>query len=260
MRTINILGITSCLIVSVLSLVAFVGGNKPIAGKDGAPIGKGFAVVELFTSEGCSSCPPADAVFAELQKEAVNQPVYLLAYHVDYWDKQGWKDIFSNADYSRRQLQYGSWLNLSQIYTPQVVVNGRDEYIGSEEASVRRAIISQLKTSSVADLTLHAHQEDQMLKVDYEATGAIEGTGLLIAIVQKNAKSRVDRGENAGRALTHVQIVRKLQKEELVAGGKGIVTLVLPKDFNAQDFEILGFVQNKKTGAIVAADKSKLNN
>ena len=260
MRRINILGITSCLIVSVLSLVAFVGGNKPIAGKDGAPIGKGFAVVELFTSEGCSSCPPADAVFAQLQKEAVNQPVYLLAYHVDYWDKQGWKDIFSNADYSRRQVQYGNWLNLSQIYTPQVVVNGRTEYIGSEESSVRSAIVSQLKASPVADLALKAHREDQMLKVHYEATGVTEGSSLLIDIVQKNAKSKVERGENAGRALTHVQIVRKLQKEELAAGGKGTATVALPKDFDAKEFEVLGFLQNKKTGVIVAANKAELNN
>src|ERR1700735_4704349 len=80
---------------------------------------KGFAVLELFTSEGCSSCPPADELMAEIQKEAKGKAVYILAYHVDYWNNQGWKDSFSSAAYSKRQVQYGDWLNQPQIYTPQ---------------------------------------------------------------------------------------------------------------------------------------------
>jgi len=74
--------------------------------------GKGFAVLELFTSEGCSSCPPADKVLAKIQRESEGKAVYLLAYHVDYWDRLGWKDAYSSAEFSNRQVQYGHWLNV----------------------------------------------------------------------------------------------------------------------------------------------------
>src|ERR1700712_5296387 len=90
---------------------------------------KGFAVIELFTSEGCSSCPPADAVIAKVEKESADKPIYILAFHVDYWNRLGWKDVFSSAAYSARQNQYAQWLNLSSVYTPQVVVNGRTEFV-----------------------------------------------------------------------------------------------------------------------------------
>jgi len=92
----------------------------------------GFALVELFTSEGCSSCPPAEELAAEIQKESADRPVYVLAYHVDYWDHQGWKDRYSDPAYSQRQKDYSSWLGTSDIYTPQVVVNGRKQLVGSD--------------------------------------------------------------------------------------------------------------------------------
>src|ERR1700743_2691255 len=82
---------------------------------------KGFAVVELFTSEGCSSCPPADQLVARIQQEDKEQPVYILAYHVDYWDRLGWKDAFSDARYSSRQKTYTGWLKIRSAYTPQIV-------------------------------------------------------------------------------------------------------------------------------------------
>ncbi len=91
---------------------------------------KGFALLELFTSEGCSSCPAADALLAKIQQEAQGKPIYVLAYHVDYWDRLGWKDIFSNRDFTRRQNEYGGWMNLNSVYTPQVVINGSNEAVG----------------------------------------------------------------------------------------------------------------------------------
>ena len=81
----------------------------------------GFAVVELFTSEGCSSCPPADELLAKLQRESAEKNIYLLAYHVDYWDRLGWKDQFSSNEYTKRQQKYLDWLNLYVMYTPQSV-------------------------------------------------------------------------------------------------------------------------------------------
>jgi hypothetical protein len=97
-----------------LSAMAF--DLKPKSGTStDAAAGKGFAVVELFTSEGCSSCPPADKLLAKIQEENAGKPVYILAFHVDYWNHQGWRDVFSEKEFTKRQYQYASWLNLKRF-------------------------------------------------------------------------------------------------------------------------------------------------
>ncbi|MBL4674763.1 MAG: DUF1223 domain-containing protein, partial [Mucilaginibacter sp.] len=144
-------------IFSFLSLATLAGlGSLSFSNKNiqKAPVDKGFAVVELFTSEGCSSCPPADAVVEKIEKEMNGQPVYILAYHVDYWNRLGWKDVFSSADYSKRQNTYANWLNLSSVYTPQIVVNGKTEFVGSQEGTLRNAINTGLKQPAQTDLSL----------------------------------------------------------------------------------------------------------
>src|ERR1700761_595401 len=115
---------------------------------------RGFALLELFTSEGCSSCPPAEELAAKIQQESAGKPVYVLAFHVDYWDHQGWKDRYSDAAYSQRQKDYSSWLGTSDIYTPQAVVNGRREFVGSDERALRGALDKALSTAATARVTL----------------------------------------------------------------------------------------------------------
>ena len=259
MKTIKILGITAGFIITVLFIAGFIGRDKAPVKKDLRKAdGKGFAVLELFTSEGCSSCPPAEELLAKIQQEAQGKAVYLLAYHVDYWDRQGWKDLFSSADYSKRQVQYGHWLNAPEIYTPQLIINGKAEYVGSDEPAISNAIAEQLATKPAATLTLRAQQDGEKLKVQYQAGKVENSSSLLIAIVQKNAQTKVARGENAGRSLAHVQIVRKLQTEPLKAIGNGNATVVLPKDFNAQNWEVLGMVQDQTSGEILAIAKAGL--
>jgi hypothetical protein len=257
MKTAKILGITTCFIITVLSLSA-CGQDEVQVKKDIAKADeKGFAVLELFTSEGCSSCPPADELVAKIQKEAEGKSVYLLAYHVDYWNRLGWKDIFSSADYSKRQLQYQHWLN-AQVYTPQLIINGKAEFVGADEPAIRNAIAEQLAANSTATLTLHAHQDGDGFKVHYQATNAVKGAQLLIAIVQKKAQSKVGSGENAGHTLTHVQIVQKVQNEPLSTTGDGNSVVVLPKGFNTQNWEVLGLIQDQTNGEILAATKADL--
>src|SRR5580698_9549864 len=204
MKTNTILSLISCLAIAVI-LAAFVGRDKLKAKRVVNAEGKGFAVLELFTSEGCSSCPPADELMAEIQKESKGKAVYILAYHVDYWNNQGWKDSFSSAAYSKRQVQYGDWLNQPQIYTPQLIINGKAEFVGSDESAIRSAISKQLATKPADTLTLQAQQYNGALKVQYKVTKAIKGSDLLIAIIQKAAQSEVGGGENTGRTLSHVQ-------------------------------------------------------
>ena len=217
--------------------------------------GKGFAVVELFTSEGCSSCPPADELVARVQKENKDKQVYILAFHVDYWNRLGWKDVFSSADYSKRQNEYANWLNLRSVYTPQIIVNGKKEFVGSEEGTLRNAITAGLRLSPSAALKLDALTDKDQASIQYQANGAGKNTSLVLALVQKRAQTEVKRGENGGRTLSHVQIVRSVKNLPLMVNGTGKTTITLPAGFNAQGWEVIGFVQNNSTGEILAASK-----
>ena len=216
---------------------------------------KGFVVLELFTSEGCSSCPPADELLAKIQNESKGKPVYALAYHVDYWDRLGWKDLYSNAQFSRRQMQYENWLHLSSLYTPQLVINGKTAFVGSDESAIRKTISGQLAANQSASLVLQVQQNGDKLEIKYQALKASKNSFLLIAILQKKAESKVERGENAGRTLSHVQIVRKLQTEPVNPSGSGVSTVVLPKDLNGQNWEIVGLTQDENNGEILSAGK-----
>lgn len=211
---------------------------------------KGFAVVELFTSEGCSSCPPADELVKKIQEDNKNPHIYVLAFHVDYWDHQGWKDRFSDREFSNRQRRYAEWLNLRTVYTPQIVVNGVSEHIGSDRGAVLRAISTGLNQASASALTLKAKTEGGRLRVDYEGAGNEKNTGLVLALVQKSAASRVKAGENSGRDLSHVQIVRRLLRVPLDAENKKDISMRLPSDFNAAGWELIGFVQHTGNGHI----------
>jgi hypothetical protein len=238
------------LLIGIFSLSNCVGQEK-IAD------GKGFAVLELFTSEGCSSCPPADELLAKIQKETAGKEVYVLAYHVDYWDRQGWKDAFSKAEYSERQSQYATWMSTPQIYTPQLVINGRHEFVGADESAIRHAISEQLAVGKSTTLTLTAHQEGKKLKIQYEVVNASKESGLQIVVVQKEAQSKVTRGENAGRFLSHVQVVTTLHVASLNTNN---TTITLPNGFDTKNWEVLGFIQNQYNGTITAAAKAALNN
>ncbi|MDR7371422.1 DUF1223 domain-containing protein [Flavobacterium aquidurense] len=219
---------------------------------------KGFALLELYTSEGCSSCPPADELMGKIQNEYKDRELYVLSYHVDYWDKQGWKDIFSKADYTKRQYDYAKFMEKDPIYTPQLIINGKIDYIGSEETAVRNGIKSALSKTAVTELSLEATQQNTKLNLNYNVSKATQNNRLLIAVVQKSAKSNVKRGENAHRILSHYQIVRSLSNFALSGNLKGTASVALPKDFNSKDYEIIGFVQDKNNGSILAVTKAVL--
>lgn len=259
--------IAACLVICAIGIRSFASekpGHEKTAAKDTEP---GFAVVELFTSEGCSSCPPADELIAKVQKESDGKPVYILAYHVDYWNRLGWKDQFSNAAYSQRQGLYASWLNAS-LYTPQAVVNGVTEFVGSDEGRLRKAVSSALSRSGKENVSIsHATLDHDKVNIGYQIAGvaasgttaggaAASNTSLLIALIQKNAVSKVLKGENGGRTLSHAQIVRDLETISLNAKKDGTATLKAPEGMNAGAYEVIAFLQNNRTGEITAAGKA----
>lgn len=216
---------------------------------------KGFALLELYTSEGCSSCPPADELMGRIQQEYKDDNLYVLTYHVDYWDRQGWKDVFSNADYTQRQYDYAKFLGKEPIYTPQLIINGKADYIASQETLVRNGIKSALSKPVTTDLSLETSKVHTNLNVTYNIEGTFKNSSLLIALVQKTAKSNVKRGENANRVLSHYQIVHHLHTVAL-KDKKGTISIHLPQRFNEKEYEVIGFVQDKNNGNITGATRA----
>ena len=259
MRSFRIFIALICLGLTGLLTEAFITiKNKDISKPEAE--GKGFAVVELYTSEGCSSCPPADALVAKVQKESTDKPVYILAFHVDYWNRLGWKDAFSNHDYSIRQYQYSRWLKSSEVYTPQVIVNGRTEFVGSDEKSLRKAVNAGLEKPAKTELSLsNIKVEGDKASVQYHTAGADNNSALLIAVIEKNAISKVKSGENDGRTLAHVQIVTELKSIALKSNANGTETIALPHGFDPQKFGLIGFVQNTANGEITGATKAEFS-
>jgi hypothetical protein len=216
---------------------------------------KGFAVVELFTSEGCSDCPSADAVVAKIEKESTDKPIYILAFHVDYWNRLGWKDIFSTSQYSDRQRQYAEWLHLSSVYTPQVVVNGHTEFVGSQEGTLRSTIKTVLEKDASPQVSLENVKVDgSKASLEYKTEGNIANSNLLVAVIEKSATSKVERGENGGRTLSHVQIVRSITN--LNPKSMGSVSISLPAGFDTKNYELIAFLQNSANGTITGATKA----
>jgi len=186
--------------------------TETYAKNDATPV----AVVELFTSEGCSSCPPAEALLNQIHRDAVNndRPIYALAFHVDYWNRLGWPDPYSSAAYSNRQRRYAAAFSSRQIYTPQMIVNGEDGFVGSNRAAANQAISRALKqtvrTQVQFDATSTRNRAGELtgVTVQLDATGITKNDVVHIAIVEDGLKSNVSRGENSGRTLEHDAVVR----------------------------------------------------
>lgn len=227
------------LLLSALLLTCTLHDKKDVKVKNEM---EGFAVIELFTSEGCSSCPPADKLLETINKDYAGKNVLTLSYHVDYWDKLGWKDDFGSAENTARQNYYANTFNLNSIYTPQVVINGAKEFVGSDRNKMVSTLQSAKKTNK--PITLNAITANNRIKVHYKVNDPSTGESMLVALVQKQATTNVKRGENGGRKLNHVNIVRQFQ----LAKNKSNLEFTLPGEKN--DFFIAALLQNDKSGHI----------
>jgi len=172
-----------------------------------AQAGERPIVVELFTSEGCSSCPPADALLAEL---AGRPDVLALSLHVDYWDRLGWKDPYSSHAATDRQNRYATLLALPSIYTPQIVVDGRWQAVGSDRAEVERALELARRDRPEVPVSLALDHGQAQIALG-PGGGAVAASVLLICFDRRHVTA-VKRGENSGRTLAHVDVVRGIEE------------------------------------------------
>ena len=214
-----------------------------------------IAVVELFTSEGCSSCPPADKLLSKLTEAAEkdHRKIFTLSFHVDYWDRLGWRDPFSSGLYSDRQRQYAEVMKLQGVYTPQMVVNGRTEFVGSDNSKLNDAIISALNVNATAAFSKLGitRKEGQKITVSYEAIGNIKGCEIHFALVSKHESTAVKRGENGGRQLDHTNVVRQFLTIPAAAQGEASFDLSAVPDLN--NWMVIGYIQHTDDLRIIAA-------
>jgi hypothetical protein len=197
-------------------------------------------VVELFTSQGCSSCPPADRIVSELARQ--HGQVIPLAYHVDYWDNAFWHDPFSSHQWTERQLMYARAFQLNGAYTPQMVVNGATQFVGSDGRALNAAVAN---APAAGPLTLDAARNGG--NIDATITGNVPANSDVVLVVFENGLSTAIRGgENMGRTSTDDAIVRKLWK---VKPGK----VTVPVSSAWKNIGVVVFLQDRTTLAISSA-------
>ena len=215
----------------------------------------GVAVVELFSSEGCSSCPPAERYLADLAEEArrSGRRILPLEFHVDYWNHLGWADPFSSAAFSRRQEDYVRALDLAQMYTPQMIVNGTEEFVGSDRGRGARAVELALSHAPRVQVRAWAKRAGKGWLVGYHLSGSTDGAQVCVALVESGLVSRVRRGENSGRTLEHTGVVRRFESVAIGVGGQGTLTLEPHVDIRAGRGRAVVFVQDPRTSAILGA-------
>ena len=202
----------------------------------GAALTGSPVLVELFTSEGCSSCPPADDLLREMVDAGAFEgvPVIALSEHVDYWNRLGWTDPYSSSAFTRRQQQYSERLGAS-VYTPQMVVDGRIEFVGSERRAAANAVSESARTAKVPiALQLRAGPASRLVvTVALDEPPSQRGEfDVMLAIAEDNLVSDVARGENQGRKLAHTAVVRRLESIGRWRADRGAATFSAKVDLD----------------------------
>lgn len=213
---------------------------------------KPFILIELFTSEGCSSCPPADQLLSEIVDASYEGvEVMGLSFHVDYWDYIGWKDPYARKDFTKRQRTYARKFYSNQVYTPQMVVNGKHEFVANR--SKWNSLFDELKEEQFGyeiDLTNVAVSADE-LTVDVSSEDA-RNVVLNVALVERELSQKVTRGENRGKVLMHDNVVRSFATRQF-DGKKNQFALNLPTDLKAENSALIVYVQHEDTWEVLAA-------
>lgn len=179
---------------------------------------------------------------------------------MDYWNYLGWKDEFSDSLYSDRQRRYAQVEDSQRIYTPQMIVNGAQAFVGSDRRQGNSGINAALKQPAHIDVILRPHQKpdaDEVV-VEFQVSKAPEQSVLHIALVERGITRDIHRGENAGRTLKHENVVRAFETIDLAKGGNGQVELLVPASVIIKNASIIGYVQNSKTMRIIGAAKIDL--
>lgn len=223
-------------------------------------------IVELFTSEGCSSCPSADRLLARLEQTQPVPGAQVIAVeeHVDYWNQLGWNDPFSSPQYRARQNDYALAFHASDIYTPQMVVNGQAAFVGTDMNRAYHEIGEAVRNAATSvHLETHPDSKDEQLidlsvQVEKGKTAKWRDSSVFLAVTERNLSTFVPRGENSGRTLRHSSVVRSFGVIGRVSpdganGGQLVSTLRLPSDWKRENLRAVVFVQERGSLRITGA-------
>jgi hypothetical protein len=250
------------------SLLLFAVGLLPqfAAGQTSGQKRPGSAViVELFTSEGCSDCPPADALLRQinLKQTRAGQLIVGISEHVTYWNNLGWKDQFSAAEFTERQDVYASRMSPEGPYTPQMVVNGREQFVGSDVGALQKALGEEARRTHLYLSILSTTHSSSGLDVKFSVAGEMSSPLDIIAVLTDDSdQSNVLRGENGGRLLQHVSVARSLVRVATVKrDGEESVHISFPGGFklgSGSGHHLILFAQAQQQGAIEGAATTAL--
>jgi hypothetical protein len=223
-------------------------------------------VLELFTSEGCSSCPPADRLLQSLDEKQpfTGADLVVLSEHVDYWNGDGWVDPYSSRLFSERQRWYAEQFGLDGVYTPQVVVDGQRETVGSNAVAIRNAVETAIRSDKVTLTLANAVRDGNRIKFHLTSAnlqGADGAATVYVALAENKVQSSVAGGENGGRLLTHVAVVRVLAPVGTVKAGSSFskdVVVPMPSRIPANGIRIVAFLQDDKSHKILGATEDKI--
>ena len=229
-----------------------------------------LVIVELFTSEGCSSCPPADSLLKELSEQQKMNGVQIVALeeHVDYWNHLGWKDPYSAAEFSQRQSDYAQVFGTDGVYTPQMVVDGQSELVGSRSMAAREAIkkaANQPKAEVVLVGGANSSPGKPAFEVQIKSLGGIAVRGeteLWIAVTEKGLQTDVKAGENSGETLKHAAVVRSLRKIDTLHDPVGYdrqIQVTIESGWKKENLAVAVFLAEKSSRKIVGAAVSSLD-
>lgn len=211
-------------------------------------------VLELFTSQGCSSCPPADELLPELAK--LDSNIIPLSFHVDYWNRLGWTDPFSSSEYSDRQRTYADFWKLESVYTPELVINGEYEVVGSNKYAAESSIKKAVKEKSKVKIRIEdVNISDGKIIFTTNNHGDWKKTDLIAVLVQKNATMKIKAGENRDATLSHTNIVRSFYKEPVE--NKNKFSLKFPKDLTDKEWLLVVYSQQTNDLKITGASQYK---
>jgi hypothetical protein len=183
--------------------------------------------------------------------------VYFLTYHVDYWNYLGWKDRFSSAAYTEKQKEYATAFNLNSIYTPQAVVNGKKEFVGSDQTRLRKTIMEEMKSKPVIDLSIGTKLTGDNILVSYK-TLLSDRYLLNVALVQLHAETAVKNGENSGRYLKHINVVREFHTASLSQKAEGQLDFKIPEGLSESEIKVIAFIQDKSTLKILGVAETQI--
>ncbi len=250
-----------------VGLLALTGAVTTPAGadKNGARVP---VLVELFTSEGCSSCPPADRLLEVLdQKQPVpGADLIVLSEHVDYWDRLGWRDPFSSPQYTARQQEYASKLRRDGVYTPQLVIDGTFGFVGSDGREAASAIQKAMREPkigiAISSVARDGNQITAHIELRAPESNMKRGKAVLyVALADDRVESHVTRGENGGRSLAHVGVTRALKQMgtiDLESALATDVTLSVHPGAGSNGMRLVAFIQDPRTGQVLGVAVHRL--